>query len=632
MKSLQAFIDNISFQFKFVQILFLSAILSFSSFAQKADENKEINIKNPKADKIINKIIYGFSFLNYTDRKRDRVLHGPEDYEQYRGKRIQEIKYSILKPYGVSIEHPDTPVLKKLSRFANRIHISTKPRVIKTEMLIREGDTIDPQLVADMERNIWSKYIYKDQRISIHNVSDDTNQVVVDVMVQDLMTWNIVDKVGVQRTSFGVELKNFLGLSQSWNNYVAINYRRDKLWSFYGWYEFRNIASSQISLNLNYNYDPFIKGLELKVGRKFFSAQTKWAGFIFSNFYHQSFRETNFLAPAIPTNILYNAQAAWFARSYPLYIRSRREPNMTYKFIISAKFTRLQYLRRPYMISDDNSLSFINSNSYMVGVGMARWDYYTEQNINELVETEYFTKGFNLAFLSGFSKEEDAGERYYTAFVSTYARKIPKLGYFAWRSKWGTYIRKEKPENQVLSTNLLFFSNPINFSKKFYARQFLRFYYNQGWNFAPNQDLFLNDQNGGIRGMFLNTLRGERTFGMSVEPNFYSRFKIFGFTFTYFCFADIAMVGSGKGAYFNHEVMQGYGAGIRMRNLRIGLDYFILTFAYYPNYQLSNARNWQFLGNLSNPRSIGNYQGTLFDSRTMMFQNPSIGDADMIVQ
>jgi hypothetical protein len=60
-----------------------------------------------------------------------------------------------------------------------------------------------------MQRNIWSKYIFKDQKISVANSEEDTNQVIMDVIVQDLMTWNIVDKVGVQRTSFGVELKNF---------------------------------------------------------------------------------------------------------------------------------------------------------------------------------------------------------------------------------------------------------------------------------------------------------------------------------------------------------------------------------------------------------------------------------------
>ncbi len=88
------------------------------------------------------------------------------------------------------------------------------------------------------------------------------------------------------------------------------------------------------------------------------------------------------------------------------------------------------------------------------------------------------------------------------------------------------------------------------------------------------------------------------------------------------------MAGSGAGKYFDSKIMQGYGAGIRFRNLRIGLDYFILTFAYYPNMQMLNNKSWNFLGNLSNPKSIGNYQGTLYDSKTMIFQNPISGDAD----
>lgn len=250
------------------QIAFLTVVLFFFAVpefchAQKVDPNKEVTGKNPKTNNIVDKILWGLSFLNYTDRKKDRILDDPKDFESFRGKKLHAIQYTILKQYGVSIEHPDTPVTKKFLRFANRIHISTDSRVIKNEMLVKEGATIDPQLIADMERNIWGKYIYKDQKITLHHLAEDSNQVDMNVAVQDLMTWNIVDKVGVQRTSVGIELKNFLGLSQTWNNYVAINYRKDKLWTFYGWYEYRNIAKSQISINLNYNYDPFIKGLEL---------------------------------------------------------------------------------------------------------------------------------------------------------------------------------------------------------------------------------------------------------------------------------------------------------------------------------------------------------------------------------
>ncbi len=615
-------------------ILFIVLLLFFAApsntFAQKIDSTKEVTSKHPKATKIISNMLYALSFLHYTDRRKDRILDGPEDFEEYRGKKINSINYRILKPYGVSIEHPDSPVTKKLSKFANGIHISTKLKVIKNEMLVKEGERIDPQLMADMERNIWNKGIYKDQKIVLEPLGYDSNLVDMNVTVQDLMTWNLVDIIGAKSASIGIELKNFLGLSQSWNNYISLNYRKDKLWSFNGGYEYRNIASSQLQLNFDYNYDPFNKGLEFYIGRRFYSSQTKWAGYAFSNFYKQSKKETNFLSSAIPTNVMFNAQAVWFARAYTLpFIRMRYDKNMTYKFIISAKFNRLQYITRPFARAPDNSIFFINNRSFMVGAGFARWDYYTEQNVNKLVETEFFTKGFNTAFLCGLSNEEEVGSRYYTAIVGTYAYKIQRFGYFAIRGKWGTYIKNERIQNQVLNMNLLFFSNTVNLGKKIFFRQFVRAYYNQGWQFANNQDIYLNSGNGGVRGIFLNLLRGQRTFSMSFEPNFYARFKVFGFTGSVFGFADIAMAGSGDGGYFNSKIIQGYGLGLRVRNLKLGIDYFDITFAYYPNLQSDKQKPWNFLGNFSNSNAIGNYQGTLFDSRTMIFQNAPINEADV---
>jgi hypothetical protein len=75
-----------------------------------------------------------FLSLHYTDRKKDRILDGAEDFEQYRGKKLNAIHYRSLKPYGVSIENPDSPVTKKAAKFANGIHIPTKPKVIRNEI------------------------------------------------------------------------------------------------------------------------------------------------------------------------------------------------------------------------------------------------------------------------------------------------------------------------------------------------------------------------------------------------------------------------------------------------------------------------------------------------------------------
>jgi hypothetical protein len=57
----------------------------------------------------------------------------------------------------------------------------------------------------------------------------------MNIVTQDLMSWNIVDIIGIKSAAVGIELKNFLGLSQHWNNYISLNYRKDKLVEFSWW-------------------------------------------------------------------------------------------------------------------------------------------------------------------------------------------------------------------------------------------------------------------------------------------------------------------------------------------------------------------------------------------------------------
>jgi hypothetical protein len=73
---------------------------------------------------------------------------------------------------------------------------------------------------------------FKDQKITLETLPDDTNRVDMNIVTQDLMSWNIVDIIGIKSAAVGIELKNFLGLSQHWNNYISLNYRKDKLVEF----------------------------------------------------------------------------------------------------------------------------------------------------------------------------------------------------------------------------------------------------------------------------------------------------------------------------------------------------------------------------------------------------------------
>jgi hypothetical protein len=67
-----------------------------TSFAQKVDSTKDVTAKHPKAAKIVKNIpIRTFFSLHYTDRKKDRILDGAEDFEQFRGKKLNAIHYQI---------------------------------------------------------------------------------------------------------------------------------------------------------------------------------------------------------------------------------------------------------------------------------------------------------------------------------------------------------------------------------------------------------------------------------------------------------------------------------------------------------------------------------------------------------
>lgn len=104
-----------------------------------------------------------------------------------------------------------------LFRLANRLHIRTRPRVIRRQLLFRPGDPFDPRLLAESERILRANGYLYDARIRPGEVHD--GRVDVDVRTRDV--WTLQPGVSFQRSggknTSGVDLKekNFLGLGSS---------------------------------------------------------------------------------------------------------------------------------------------------------------------------------------------------------------------------------------------------------------------------------------------------------------------------------------------------------------------------------------------------------------------------------
>jgi hypothetical protein len=547
----------------------------------------------------LSKTLVYISYLSYKDRTVDRPLTGRDEFEPYRGKMIRNIEIRVIKPYGVSIEKPDADHFNRFQKFANGIQVKTKDWVVQNDLLFHEGDYIDPVLFADTEKNLWERETFKDLKIFLVPVDGSDNLVDVVIMVQDKWSWGLQTSLEYSRVAVGIQFKNFLGLPQSISNYVSFNYRKDNFYSVYGNYLYENIRKSHIDARVSYNYDNFSKGGKINIRRDFFSANAKWAGHIQSALYRESAAMPNAFGDAIPTNVFYNWQDVWLATSMrlPGKIGEQRE---LLRMIISGRMNNYNYLSRPFKRSADGAQVFLNRTYFLGSIGFANWDYYVEYSVYYLGQAEYFSKGLNGALILGFDNDEELQKRFYSGLQLDYGKYFNHFGYMDTRVSYGGFTKRNSYQQILFRFSNNFFSSPVKLGRRFVMRQFVSTTINLGFNRPLGKEIVMNNANG-VRGIFINYVRGMRSYVFNFETDVYPTFKILGFYSSAFAFADIALVQ--QNSLSGYTLTQGYGAGLRLRNLAMGIGYFEITFAYYPNLNIPNMKPYAAIGGFENKRA-----------------------------
>lgn len=554
----------------------------------------------------MNKTLIYASYLNYSDRTVDRIITGKDEFEPHRGKYIRNIEVKIIAPYGVTIEKPEADRFSKFQKFANGIQIKTKDWVVRNDLLFKSGDAVDPILFADTEKNLWERQTFKDVKLFIIPVEGTDNLVDVVIVVQDKWSWSLNFSVQFNKVTGGITFQNFMGLPQSIAIGASLNYRKDNFYNVYGVYKYDNIRRSHIDIKIAGDYSPLDKGGRLSITRDFFSANSKWAGHIKTSLYREAASVPNQLASSIPTNTFYNMQDVWLATSIKMPGLKKTRYDLV-RLILSARMKRMDYISRPYLRSADGAQTFIDHTYFLGSIGFANWDYYIDHSVYYLGQAEYFNKGLNGALILGFDYDEELNKRFYSGIQLDYGKFIPKFGYLNSRVTYGGFTKKDSYQQLLFKVSEKFYSAPIKLGNKFMMRQIISANINLGFNRPIGRELVVNN-NSGLRGVFVNYIRGARSYVFGFETVVYPTFKILGFSSCAFMFADLAIV---QGSSTGHSFSQGYGAGVRLRNLKLGIGYFELAFAYYPGLNIPGLKPYSILSDYKNHRSIE--QDNLFE-------------------
>lgn len=548
---------------------------------------------------VLKKLSKAFSFLgylNYSDRRVDRALQGITVFEKYKGKKIAAINISVLYPYGVNLDSPDIYHPGKFQKFANSIQFKTRNWVISNELLFNVGDTLDPIAVADSERNIWKKEIYKDVKFNITEL--DSQSVEIEVLIRDKWNWSVLSNVGYDYLKLGLQFNNVLGFPHSIGANMGIRFRKDNLLFSELYYRYQNIKSSQISISAKGYIDNFQKSGSIYAYRPFYSSKPQWAGSFYFTFSDQRKSATNLVSDAINTNVQYIYQDFWMAKSFfPNKKILSRFPHL--RLVASTRFSRTDYLKRPFLHNSSRSLNFVNNTIMLASIGFARWDYYIDRNVYYMNVQEYFTKGLNFSLVAGFQEDEENETRFYSGFVANYGKYFRKGGYWLAQFSYGGFS-KTKQYNQILLDIRNNFYTPPYKTGRAYFRSFINSIVKLGFNRPYGSEIVINDNNG-LKGLFAYTLRAQRSFSLSYEAVFYADFKVLGFTSAVFMFADLSLY-QVKNNITDNTFQSGLGFGLRLRNLDFGIDFIEIAFLYYPKLNIPEQKQITFWGDYRNSR------------------------------
>lgn len=216
-----------------------------------------------------------------------RLSHGWEDgdvartkntrlnntvFTEHEGKTIRNIHFNTIDVFDET--NPDEN--NRVYRFLNRFHINTKPHVIKSQLLFKEGDQVDRKVIQESTRILRTRKYLTTAYIWLDAVCGEE----VDVLVVTQDSWSLEPQVSLSRhaddteSGFALSDDNVLGTGNS----IVVGYEQEADRNAIR-YSFSNphFLDKAIAVRLSYAQTSDGDNSLIDISRPFYSLNTPWA-------------------------------------------------------------------------------------------------------------------------------------------------------------------------------------------------------------------------------------------------------------------------------------------------------------------------------------------------------------------
>lgn len=443
-----------------------------------------------------------------------------------------------------------------LQRTGNKLHMLTRERVIRRDLLFHSGDTFDPQLIVRNQQLLRSRAYISDVNVDV--IPDPADSTRVNLVICTRDSWTISLDGGWHsggRTMIGISDANILGTGNLLR--VKTNFSREDF-SFGGSmveYEIPNVLGSFFTADFAAGRDFYNSTLSLGMRKEFLLPTDYELGLTYNDLKAKRYMIEQDTSLVVKERNL----DAWGGYSHYL-------PSIRSSIYLTGRYNYRRVSRRPEVGPDFNP-ALHDQDALLGGLGLYREKFYTANMIYGFGRREYLATGYKAELVSGYSWGEFNDEIYLGASYRTGG--FCPLGYIMGGFTLGSYIDLKNGmwNHSAVDVDLRWFSN-LFMLRRSRIRQFLAFNYTQGWNrgVGNNESIRFTRTNGlqalkeyviGTNRMILNT-----------ETVLFSPLQPLGFRIAFFGFVDFGLIGYDANV-FKNDFFTSFGLGVRLRNERL---------------------------------------------------------------
>ena len=502
----------------------------------------------------------------------------------YQGKIIRHI---FVKQYG--FERAFTDTAKKLNRntgdkILNSLHRNTREWVVRNNLFIAENSVLNPYKVADNERYLRSLEYIQDARILILPIPDCPDSVDLNIITKDLFSISgAINNLSLINTSAYISDANILGMGQKAQFTGSMITNNNPMYGYQASYTKNNFAGSFINASLYYSTidNDLNSGLQdeharyITLQRPLYSQYSHFAGaFTLGDF--QSFN-TYKLADSLFYGYHYTRADAWIG--YNLGIQKLGLNSARDRRFISLRYFKYNFIQTPVQVGNSYDFKFNNREAILGQFTFFKQDFYKTNYIYGFGTTEDVPYGYNIALTAGWYRQLNLS-RPYVGVNANWYQVTDKKDFLQYFIRSGAFYNGGQIQDAsiLLGSSLysrLFLLNNLK------IRQYLNVSYTRQFNRIGIDPLRI-DNIFGIRYFTSDSVLGNQRISLHTETLFFLKYKILGFKFSPFPFADFSLITPEQQPFSKSDLFYSLGGGIRTRNESFVFGTIELLLAYFP--------------------------------------------------